>query len=145
MAGILAPPNAQQQPGGACRSSSSSSSSSSSTGSGRDSGTRSSRLQPVLGGQRRRGAGAVPLLLASGTPGVAPAAAGQGASAPEVVLPLRLEQQPGALQRIEAAVAVLRLLARRGVAIRDDTGLAAALQALRLCRHGGEAHTSGRA
>lgn len=130
IAGILsplpppAPPSAALQPSASC-------------------GDGGARLQPPLGGRRR--------LRARGHPHFDAAAPGRGAPLAlfddvpglDVVLPLHLEQQPGAAQRVEATAAVLRLLSARGVTIRDDTALAAALQALRLCRHGGEAHASG--
>lgn len=61
----------------------------------------------------------------------------------EMWLPLRLEQQQPAVRRVASALSVLEFLRRHGVVVHDDAALASALQALRMCRHGEDAHASG--
>ena len=117
---------------------------SSSSSSGRGGDGSEAAPQPVFGGRRRRHAAHVPLLAGGGAGGSLLPAFDANARAPgwEVRLPLRFEQQLGAAARVRAALAAFALLRARGVAIRDDAALGAALQALRLCRHGADAHTA---
>jgi hypothetical protein len=60
-----------------------------------------------------------------------------------LTLPLRVEQQGAGPRRLGAALGVLEFLGAAGVRVRHDAALAAALQALRMCRHAEDARASG--
>lgn len=100
----------------------------------------------VFGGRRelprRGGSGSsLPAAEAPAAPALR-ALAGPPAPGWEVALPLRFEQQPRAEARVRAALAAFEALRARGIRVRDDAALAAALQALRLCRHGEDARSA---
>lgn len=116
----------------------------------RDPGDRRPRaaagVAPAPGGRRARfgeGAAAAEAGLERGGGGSVDAWLESAAPGLELWLPLPYQEQPALAARVEAVLQMLAWLRARGVSVRDDALLAAALQALRACRHGGDAHASG--